>query len=303
MSKAAISLIALIVGAALSSPVESFSLEREPFKPNVPFVWEATNQIPASLPVYKVVPIPPSAISNIMAASVFTPLNGVHSADKSMLLFQDNKDRTYMTRFLKIIPVQGWLSYYDGRASGTPVTGVPSSEQAQKLAIEYLNRLGASTNEILGTPRPFTKSTVTSLDKQGGREIDKSTSERGVIVLRQADGVQILGSSFWIVFGNKARPTVFEMSWPHLQSGSRFKTATASQLVEKIKGGEGVIPTPSADWSGATKLTVTRLTPVYGANDGQELIPLAELNVKAQCTARTVEFVIHCPMITDQKVQ
>jgi hypothetical protein len=309
MSKAAIGLISVAVG--LLSPVKSFSLEGEPFKPSVPILWEATNAIPDSLPVYRVVPIPSSVISNIMTASAFTPLNGVHSGDKSMLLFQDKKDRTYMTRFLKIIAVQGWISYYDGRASGTPVNEVPSFEQAQRLALQYLNRLGADTNQILGTPRPFTEQTVTSFDKQGGKEIGKATSERGVILLRQADGIQILGSSFWIVFGNKSKPTTFEMGWPHLEMGERFKTATANQIVEWIKEGKGVIPTPgedssgAANWTGATKLTITKFTPVYAIADEKQhvLTPLAELNVKAEVTGRSIDFAIHCPMIRGKKVQ
>src|SRR6266487_5105165 len=188
---------------------DSLKLTGEPFRPMPPIVWAATNNtLPTTIWVLKCVPKPFSemAISNAMAIGSFKPLNLMKSQEKGLLHFQDNRDKTYMTRFLKISSLNGAISYYNGRVEGKKIENVPTFEEAEKLAKDYFRSLGGDTKQILPKPISRTESTMRSLDRKTGKEGEGRVIRRGVIFYRQMHEIQVSGgSSFVIQFVSNAK--------------------------------------------------------------------------------------------------
>jgi hypothetical protein len=297
--------VLLAVGSiAMHSLAEPLRLDGKAYHPNAPIIWAATNTLPQSFVVYKVVPqsLSQAVISNAMAIGSFKPLNLIPSTDKALLHFQDNRDKTYMTRFLKIAPAQGWMSYYDGRTGGMPVKGVPTFEEADRLAMDYLRRLGGDPNQLAVKPRPRIEGTTTSFDKKGGHETNKVVHARGIILYREIDKIQLMGKCFSIEFGNNAKPSMFELNWKNLQPQHRYAIASSEKIINWIKAGKAVNPDFEPILIQAKTLAVTKITPLYLGDIGgvaQEIIyPFAQLEVVANAgTTNQVNFFLHCPII------
>jgi hypothetical protein len=186
-----------ILWAALSSTADALRLEGEPFRTTAPLTWMATNRLPATLMIYKVSgqAFSPSVLSNAMAIGSFRAINRVTPVEKGLWHFQDKQDKTYMTRYLKVSPMQGWVRYYDGKAKGFPVEGVPTWERAESLAMDYLERLGGDTNQV-GRNTSRVEGTTTSFDGKGGEATNKVVHSRGLILYRQIDGFRSPATPF-----------------------------------------------------------------------------------------------------------
>lgn len=303
------------LGIPFPSLADKFRLEGETFSPSCPIIWKVTNQLPSHVTVYRIaeVLLAHSAISNALSIASFKPINLVRTGDKSMMLFQDNPDRTHMSRFLKILPSQGLIDYYNAKANQLNGTGVPSFDEAEKLAVAYFVRLGGDTNQVAAKPWRRTEQTVTSLEHQGGRETNKVVSVRGVFLFREIDGIQEPGSSFWIDFASNAKPFMFNFIWPALELVKRHKAGSQSEVINWINAGLAVIPKSatyapesSPDKSARTpteKLVITKAELYYSEPVGpnRELFPFAQLEVVAQgAGTNQTNFIIQCPLIHDE---
>ncbi|EEF63391.1 hypothetical protein [Pedosphaera parvula] len=146
-----------------------------------------------------------------------------------------------MTRFLKLISGPGVISYCNGRAEGTPVHGVLTFEEADRLAVDYVRQLGGDTNQLVAKPRPRIEGTTTSFDKKGGRQIGQVVNVRGLIIHRQVDSIQIHGNDgLTIQFGNDAKVSSLELNWKNLRPQNRYKTASPDTIKSWIKAGRAV---------------------------------------------------------------
>jgi hypothetical protein len=303
MNRIVLAIVALAVNTAVFASPDSLRLEGEPFHPNVPIAWAATNYQSKSVAVYKTIQqaFPQTVISNAMAIGSFKPINLIQSQDKSLMLFQDHRDKSEMTRFLKISPLRGWINYYNGRAEGTPIKGVPTFEEAEILATDYLQRLGVEPNHIIPKPWPRTEKTITSFDKKGGHETNKVVSMRGVFLFRQIDGIQIVGNSFRIEFGNDAKPFSFEFSWPALQPLRRYQSANPGEIMRWMKAGRAVDPNPNTHPIEAKAFTIAKAILLYQGNvEGvaQDIIyPFAQIEMLADTGTNNVTFTVNCPII------
>jgi len=237
-----------------------------------------------------------------MEIGSFKLINRMPWADKSALHFRDN--RKNFTRSLTISPDQGLISYFDKSAEGTPVRRVPSAESLDGLALNYLIRLGGDTNQVLPKRRIPREGTTTSYDKPGGREISKEVYKRGATLDRQVEGIEDLGSSFLIDFGNDSKPSWFEFKWRNLQPKQRFPTPKPEQIVRWIKAGRAVIP-PSALDPGPVapvapkSITITKVRLCYaGKSTGELVYPFAQLELVADVGNNSkLPFYLNCPVI------
>lgn len=213
-----------------------------------------------------------------------------------------------MTRFLEISEKTGWVNYYDGHAEGNPSRGVPTFRDAEDLAVDYLNKLGVNTNQLIAKPWPRTQTEVTIIDKKGGREPTKEISMRGIFLFRQIDGIQISGDSFWIHFCNDAKPSMFQLTWPKLEPVKGYKTAKPEEILNWVRFGRAVNPEPEAKVVQDVPLAVTKITPYYLGKVGltqQEIIyPYAKLELIADVGGTNrVTFYLHCPIIAEGQPQ
>jgi len=300
-------LVLLLFGATSIGYCGSLDLNGLPFRPSAPITWAVTNHLPNSIWVLKSVPRPFSeiAISNAMAIGSFSPLNRIKSEEKGLLHFQDNRDKTYMTRYLKMSPLNGAISYYNGRADGKKIENVPTFEQAEKLAMDYFRRLGADTNQVLSKPISRTESTTRSLDKKTGREGQPTVKGRGIMLYRQIHGIEISGSWFHIEFVTDAKIPTLEMHWRNFEDARSYPVANANQLMQWVKAGMAVnpspVPIPIEEINRAQKLTITKVTPYYLGdphNQPQEFVyPFAEIEMVAENGNSKTTFRLHCPII------
>src|SRR6267154_6143952 len=105
MNKTLAAVLGFLPSMCITFPSEAGqpALEGEPFSTKAAVIWAATNSLPSTFGVYEADSyFKQSAISNAMTIGGFKPINLIPSSDKALLHFQDNRDRTYMTRFLKI---------------------------------------------------------------------------------------------------------------------------------------------------------------------------------------------------------
>jgi hypothetical protein len=303
---------ALAVCHTFASPLAgSFPIGGEPFRPNTLVVWGVTNPLPHGLVVYEALPqsFSETTVSNAMAVGLFKPVNRITSADKGLIHFQDAADKFGMTRFLKIATAQGWMSYYNGRAGGVPVHGIPNSEVGRELAVDFLRRLGGGTNQIVAEGRSVMEGTIRSFDRKGGNETNKVVCTRGIILYRQLDGIEDRVSSFWINFGNDAKPVAFELKWRSLQVLQRYNTASPAVILNWIQAGRAQVPVNDSDivpnappTSQAKQIVITKAVPVYiGAtrNGTKEIIcPYLQLDMVADIGGgSTHSFFLYCPAV------
>jgi hypothetical protein len=300
-------LLSLLTALLLCShPAVAVQLEGKNFHTDANITWAVTNPLPSEVSIYKLTgrSVSSAAISNAMAMGSFRPLDKHRSDDKRVLSFQDKKDDHLATRRLNIDVINGTIQYSDSRADSFPIHDVPSFNEAEKIALEYLERLGGNTNQIIPKPWPRTQTKTTSFDKKGGQPVVEDISMRGIFLFRQIDGIQLPGQYFLINLSNNAKPSMFDMNWPHLEPTRKYKFATPKQIIDLIQNGKAVFPENSATEIDSKHLTITKLTVCYqnGKNgDGETIFdPFGRIEVSAESnTTNTTVFELSCPISLD----
>ena len=291
----------LIIVATVYS-ARAVSLEGDLFQPDAPIEWQATNSLQEQMAVYKVVPqsFSGAVISNAMALGSFRPTQRIRTSDKGLLYFEDNREN--MTRCLRIMPAQGWIRYFDNKADGHSIRGVPSFEEVEKLALSWFERLGGDVKELDRTPGPRSETTVTSFTKPGGEQISKLVGARWITMFRQIEGINLSRSFFSIKFGNDARVADLELSWRKLEPVKRYRTISKEQILDHLKAGRAVIPPVLLAPPSAKAFKVTGLKPWYvGVKEGvpqDTIYPVANVELVATDQGGSnFPFTVQCPAI------
>ena len=301
-------LLVLIVATASPTFAQMLQLEGEPYQPNAPIIWSATNQLPADMAVYKIEPqrLSKDAISNALAIASFKPITMRPSPDKETMHWQEGRE--VLSRSLDIMPSVGLIKYYNRNALSDlkhPATGVPTFEEVERLALLHAQKLGADTNELAVKSESLTEGKNTFLDKRGGKEIRKEVYMRGVMFPRQLEGIRFLGAGgrggFSIEFGNNAHISSFELNWLHFKLQKRFKTASRERIIAWITEGRAVKPYEGEETGPAKRIAITKIVPLYLGETGntqQDLMyPFAELEMVAETETNKTTFHLRCPII------
>jgi hypothetical protein len=302
--------LALALSTVVCSPslADSIPLAGEPFRPaDIPIEWKATNG-QKTLWVYKVVPqtFSSAVISNAMAVGSFKSLDMVKTDDKRLVRFQDHKREERVSRYLEIAPASGWMQYYDSTEApdvATSVLGVPDPQEAERLGLDMLFKLGVDRTQLAPAPRP-TGSMGISKVESSGEEHYIGLQARHIGFIRQIDGISFNGNGlaggFWVEFGSNKRIKQFELLWRNLVPYEVREVATSAQILETIKTGKAVQPV-DVNLRTAKKFTIKSLTPRYQGvpgNELQELVyPVASMNVEAEFSTNKLDFEIACPIL------
>jgi len=289
----------------------------------VQIVWAATNHWPSTIWVYKVVPqsFAPVVVSNLMALASFTMADKTNVdgeppfKDKSMLYFYDKKSR----RDLGIYPPYGLIFYKNQKAMALGreiATNIPSQEEAIRLGLECLQKLGIDRDQLavkensaeLRTARDAQDSGW--LDKARGTRFEQIT-ERGIYFIRRVNGIDFDGISHggvYVEFGNQGKIFHLEVNWKGLEPYELHETLTAEQMVEAIRKGRTKWWSPSPNRSGIKKITITKATPLYRGileDDDQSkfLEPYARLDTTVDYGYTNVAATLECPIISTDTVK
>lgn len=305
-------ILILFLSAGFSVHAESFRLEGTPYQPttNIEIEWNVpTNPLPHALWVFKVVPqtFPMAVVSNLMTLGRFEWTDMVKSRelpvpDKNLICFRDSKGDQW-SRFLNIAPTLGWIEYGDEAAVGRgPPEGVPTNDEAERLAFDCLFRLGIDRS-LLCDKRVGYETVRGKLDASGHR-LTTNLVSRGVSVGRQIDGVKEANFSFLIHFGDHGKIKDFILTWRNLLPFEAHPTATPDRIIGFIKAGKATIPVQDYDPSvsfKAKKLRIVKIIPQYFDKPGLEpldfVYPYAVLEMAADTDGKTATFYLHCPLM------
>lgn len=306
--------------AATSSPAESFRLEGEAFRPDASVAWAASMRgLPESLVVYRVVPeqFSKEIIARTLEIADFKPVTMKLSPDKRTMQWRARDENGTLIRSLDITPTAGWITYVNTKTeapSTKAAEGVPTYDEVDKLAMDYLRQFGGDTNQLALRPCSRTNRGRSTYKKRDGDLIGEDVTERGAMYARQIDGIRVNGTGgrggLWMDFGNHAKVARLDLNWRTLQPLQRYRTASTKEIVALIKSGKAVLPQQDVDpnaISQAKKFTITKITPYYWGEGGgapqDEVHPFAELAVVGDLEGTNkITFDIFCPILTDKIV-
>lgn len=319
-----VSLFAAVVFicGVISAPADTFRLEGQAFHPSAPVTWKAAVKgLPDNFAVYKVVPkqFSKETIARILEIADFKTTSMKLTPDQKTMQWRARDKNGTLIRSLDISPTTGWITYFNGSTeapSSQDAEGVPSYDQVDSLALDYLRQLGGDTNQLSLRPCSRTNRGRSLYKKRGGDLIREDKTMRGAMYSRQLEGIRINGSGgrggLWIEFGNHAKLARLDLNWRSLESDMRYRTATAKEMVSRIKNGEAIVPEEDLINLNAVtktkKLTVTKVTPYYwggvGGADQKWVYPFAELEVNADSPeGGYVTFTLFCPILSDKLVE
>jgi hypothetical protein len=273
-------------GQAVTLPFEK---DAEPFYSSTfQVVWAATNSLPITVRIFKVVPASYSAA----AISNLTAMGGSVNSE------------------------QGWLGYDQPSSMDSPLENVPDKVRAYELGTNLLAKLGIPTDDLLsedGKPMAgFSPDWRTHRDKIT-RKLISEPSLMGVEFRRTVDGLVCFDQQFRFQFASQGKLTQISARWLGLQPLKSCPTATPDQIVAWIKEGRAraqSIETTGQRWINVAdirKVTIRNLEVCYNASpDWDSEMPPADLYPYAMLSAE-IEFSkddhemlgLYCPATTE----
>lgn len=224
----------------------------EPFySPKFQVIWAATNQLPATAKIYKVVPanFSSSALSNLAA------LGG--SAN----------------------PKLGAMNLYKPTDGRLPLEKVPDKARAYELGIGLLAKLEIPTGELMsegGKPvAGFSPGTRSHMDKATRKMITEPCT-MGVHFRRALDCIECYGQQVRVQFESQETMTQLEVRWCGVQADKTCVVATPDQIISWIKEGRArahPIETTGQRWirvADIKKVTIRQVRLCYDAEPDVE---------------------------------
>jgi hypothetical protein len=300
----------------------SFDEKGYPFySKKIEFVWTApTNQLPATLRVFKPVPSKFSAnvISNLIRLSGFTDQDRTFKTytgekfSKDVLAFRSQDERSSLT-----IAPGGFVNLYNPDLSDfkKPLEKVPDQKRAYELGLSILQQLEIPTNQLItkedGQLKAwFYPGTRGCFDKTKG-EFVTEPNVMGVEFRRKVDGIYRIRQHIHIQFENQEKITQLELHWADLQPVNTWPIASPEQIISWIKEGraraqslEGPMEARWINVADIKKVTIQEVTIYYDAGDDEEashyFYPYATLKAEAELSADDKETIwLFSPIIKD----
>lgn len=279
--------------SALSAPATTLPFEQEdaePFyTPKSQIVWAATNKLPATAKIFKVVPasFSSTAISNL------TAMGGTADAKR------------------------GWMDLYNKTDSRLPLEKVPGKARAYELGTNLLPKLEIQIGELVseaGRPAAWYSPGLRGhMDKATRKQVAEPCS-MGIQFRRVLDGVECLGQQVRFQFECQEAITQLEVRWHGVQVDKTCAVATPDQIVSWIKEGRArahPVETTGSRWiklADIRKVTIRQVRPFYDAEPNWEnpekipdfLYPYAGIEVEVEFSPEDRETLeISCPIIKE----
>jgi hypothetical protein len=257
--------------------------DAEPFyTPKFQVVWVATNKLPATAKIFKVVPasFSPTAISNLMA------MGG--SADAKL----------------------GWMNLYRPTDTHLPLEKVPDRARAYELGTNLLTKLEIQVGELMSEGgRPvawYSPGTRGHMDKATRKTVTEPCT-MGIQFQRVLDGVECFGQQVRIQFESQEAVTHLEVRWHGVQTHKICAVATPDQIVSWIKEGRArahPVETTGSRWikvADIKKVTIRQVRLCYDAEESPNyLYPYADIEVEVEFSPDDHETLgISCPVIKE----
>lgn len=279
-------------------------------------IWSAaTNQLPGSIKIWKVIPtqFSPSTVSNLLQIAGLksrqrkrVDQDGVFAA-KDVRFFGDRND----IHQLNLIPSQGFIviSRMDARAQIPKEipSGVPEPKAALRLTLEILEKIGIDRSELATNSdgkiqAGYTQGEVLHKDKSTGQVVT-NIDERQIFLKRQIEGIPVAGSTDGVTvhFGNEGKVGYLSVVWRNIQMERECPVPDAAGFINQIKAGHTWIP----QWAEShyKKLTITNTSLFYWENSGSEpqsqIYPFAVLHAKTDQPGDNASVQLFVPFASD----
>jgi hypothetical protein len=322
-------------GNAFGQEAPSFKGDGTPFIPvDCEIVWAApTNQLPKALWVYKTIPqhFSDTTISNLLALASFTTRDKINVTAEELAQLSpedrakdedafgfENENRRHN---LAVYPATGYIFYMDQKVDGirSPFEDVPSEAMAQELGLILLAQIGIPRSDLANRrdssePLTFKQPTTRGHFDREQRKLVKETDSRGVMFVRQIDGVNFAGNGyeggFYVRFASYAEVAELKLVWRNLQPYKKYQVASPDQIMQWIKEGKAVVVTMpdvhKVNPREVKKLTITEISLLYAGEPGETLqdltYPFASLSAIVDTGRTNIGIMLYCPILSDKLV-
>jgi hypothetical protein len=272
--------VAALAAFAAGPPLQEFST---PFNgKDCEIIWSATNQLPRSVKIFRVVPtkFSPSTISNLLQIAELKPdqrkrvdQDGVF-AGKDVQFFADRKE----TRQLNLVPSQGFIVISkDGTEAKIPKEmpiGVPDSKEALRLTLQILEKIGIRQSDLttnaagkfLGSS---SEASVMHKDKSSG-QLFTNIVQRDMSLNRQIEGIPVRGGAgIQAKFGNEGKLAYLSVVWRTVSPDKDCPVPDAAGFIDYVKSGRTLIRNEQANAT-FKKIVVTNVSFYYWESAGSE---------------------------------
>ena len=289
-----------------------------PFQnPKVEIIWKLqTNRVPATMKIYKVVPAQFSFrfITNLIAMGGFNEPEKVKNALVPALRGKEAIwEEVPAHKTIALSPQRGKAEFFNTSRiplPGQPEHGLPSVEQALKLALETAKTLGMKTNELareLDSNRLLVRKDKT---ERGGLLDGKYTKRDialGIYLYRAFDGIPVYGNGncggLYVRFGNDAQVAEVDLSWRNLEVKNVRPTADRNQLTKWIRQGKAFTPDAELDSAKVKKLTIHDMVAHYRGfptdYHQSEILPMVVIQAIADLGGTTNHVMLLCPIVEE----
>lgn len=280
-------------------------------------VWKlTTNRVPAAMNIYKVVPskFTLSLVTNLIAMGGFKEPEKVKNALAPAL---NGKNTEF-----EEIPAQKTISLSPGRGLALffnfpriplprqPEHGLPSDEQALKLALETAKTLGIKTTDLAKALDSDQFLIRRDKRERGGLLDGKYTKRdiaRGIYLYRAIDGIPVYGNGncggLYVNFGNDAQIAEVELSWRDLEVKKRCPTASREEFARRLRNGSTFIRIEEGNPEKIRKITILEMVAHYrtlSGHDGQSLVlPIVVIQANANYDNQSIPVTFFCPAVIE----
>lgn len=235
----------VLIGGALAATVPLEKIGEPFYCEKLQVEWRvATNGLPATVTIFKVVPasFSPAVISNMVRLGSFTSAERVRSFLLAMLfpksLAYRSSDESVS---LSIMPSHGLISFSTEGDFTTSSESVPSQTRAFELGTNILKQLELPAGQLQtgGDQQPrawFYPGTRGHGDKQTHKLIVEPRS-MGVEFRRNLDDIPCDDEHLHIQFESRERIASLELCWHGVKALKRCPVATKEQIMTWIKDG------------------------------------------------------------------
>jgi len=279
---------------------------------NLDIRWEATNVLPHTVWIYKILPkeFPSIGVSNLVAECGFTEQN-ISESNSAMLSYSiaGKFGIKHPDKHLQIS--KGDIFYTSAINYIRLATNVPTMDQMLEVTSNFLVRIGFNISEIQtntdGTPTFRFIEPSTEYFLPNGTIITNAHF-REARFGRSVDGIDVVGTAGCgdVQFGEFGKPVQIDISWHNLQRFKSYSIASPDKIGKWIREGKAVqqgIPMnlPPIDWSTVKRLTIKDSKLLYYGGErvapSEWLMPLVSLWTTVDTGHGNIDVEIDCPIV------
>lgn len=266
---------AIALSATAATSLEDFSPH---FATNMPIVWQATNQLPKSLWIYRRLPPRPFSASVISNAAELASLQKkvpLKPSTNDFFLAEDHPpDCPWPIPVIFSITSASATINYGLPHPGTNTADIPPDKIVVQRARACATQLGLDPAQIA-----FKEMTSHFNRDTNDNDITNQLCGRGVFLSRKLDDILFFGNGqnptgegFWMEFGTRGQIRAFSLIWPELKRAKLETTANPTQIIACIRAFKTMAPPENNEQNyfnrlknlaSASKLTITNAIPYY----------------------------------------